>query len=226
MIFLKLVKNVAVFLGTKFYKVRYHHTEKIPYNQGYLICCNHCSNWDPVLLYKPIKTKLYFMAKQELFKLWPLSFCLKKLGAIPVKRGTRDMSAINKTIDLIAKKNAVVIFPEGTRSKTGEFLRPKSGAAMVAYKTNANILPVRIIYRNFKKFRSEVDVIYGDLITPRQLGLGENSLQIVSKKQNKIDDSKDIKTDNLDTNNYNINLRAIKNASLLLMDEIKKLNVD
>ncbi len=195
MIFLNIIKNIAIFLGNSLYKVNYHNTQKIPNNKGYIICCNHRSNWDPVFIYKPMKTKLYFMAKQELFKFGFFGHILKKLGAIPVKRGSKDMSAINQTIDLVNQKKVVVIFPEGTRSKTGEFLKPKSGAVMIANKTNSDILPVRIIYQNPKKLRSKVDVIYGDVITPNQLNISEHSL------------------------------KDIKNASLFVMNEIKKLSV-
>ncbi|MBP0979798.1 MAG: 1-acyl-sn-glycerol-3-phosphate acyltransferase [Oscillospiraceae bacterium] len=193
MIIFNIIKKTAIFVAKKYYKINYYNTEKIPKNHGCLICCNHISNWDPVLIYGPIKTKIYFMAKNELFKFRPVGWILKQLGAFPVKRGKKDMDSINFTIDLINKNKFVVIFPEGTRSKTGEFLKPKSGATMVAYKTGANILPVRIIYYNKNKFRSRVDIIYGDLISPESLNISDGSL------------------------------KDLKSASLFLMESIKNL---
>lgn len=196
MIGFNIIKNIAIFVAQKYYRVSYHNIENIPKNRGCLICCNHISNWDPVLIYAPIKTKIYFMAKNELFKFSLFGYILKKLGAFPVKRGKKDMESIDYTVDLINKNKFVVIFPEGTRSKTGEFLRPKSGAAMVAYKTGSDILPVRIIYQNKNRFLSRVDVIYGKLISSESLNIHDGSL------------------------------KDIKNASLFIMESIKKLKIN
>lgn len=196
MVLYNIIKNFVVYIAQKWHKVNYYHTENIPKDKGCLICCNHRTFWDPVYLAAPIKTKLFFMAKNELFKTPLISWILKKLGAFPVKRGKKDVNAINHSIDLMNDNKFVVIFPEGTRSKTSEFLKPKAGAAMVAYKTKSSILPIRIIYHEPIKFRSQVDVIYGKLISPEELNISDNSMN------------------------------DIKNASLFIMENIKNLNVD
>ena len=195
MIIYKFIKKIAISFTLLFHKVNYHNIEKIPQNHGCILCCNHRSNWDPFLIAKPMNKKIYFMAKEELFKHSLLSFIIKKLGAFPVARGKRDISAISHAIDLINSNNFVVIFPEGTRAKTSEFLKPKSGAAMVAHKSKADILPIRVIYQEPLKFRSQVDVIYGDIIHNNELNIAENSLS------------------------------DIKVASQLIMEKIKNLHV-
>lgn len=177
MIFYKFVKNSVIFASKIFFNVNYYGIENIPQNQGCIICCNHRSNWDPILISKPIKKYLYFMAKEELFKYKFLGNFLKKLGAFPVARGKKDASAITTSINLINNNNFIVIFPEGTRSKNGDFLKPKAGAALIAYKAHADILPIKIIYHEPIKFRSKIDVIYGKVIPANKLNITENSLQ-------------------------------------------------
>ena len=197
MIIYNLIKKTVLFFSLKYHKVNYYNTENIPINQNCLICCNHRSNWDPILISKPINKKIFFMAKQELFKKPVFGLILKKLGAFPVKRGLKDISAINHAIDLLHNNNFVVIFPEGTRSKTANFLKPKVGASVISHKANANILPIRIIYHEPIKFKSHIDIIYGNIITPEELNISNESFN-----------------------------NDIKSASLMIMEHIKSLNID
>lgn len=189
MIIYKSIKCIVVFVSKIFFNVNYYGTENIPKNQGCIICCNHRSNWDPILISKPINTYLYFMAKEELFRCHFFGWILKKLGAFPVARGKKDTSAIVTSTKLINNNNFVVIFPEGTRSKNGEFLKPKAGAALIAYKTNTNILPIRIIYQEPIRFRSKVDIIYGEVIQISNLNIQDNSLQQIKEASKFIMDS-------------------------------------
>ena len=132
---------------------------------------------DPVIAVMGLRRPFRFMAKAELFKKPILSTLIKKLGAFPVDRGTGDMTPINTSVDIINGGGNLLIFPEGTRSKTGELLRPRSGASLIALKTGADVLPVAIRFENKKKFRSRLFVSYGELIPNAELGLEENNLR-------------------------------------------------
>lgn len=143
-------------------------------NSGNIVCANHHSNADPILMVLGIKTQIFYMAKEELFtKNWLLGKIFKSVGAFPVSRGKGDTTAINKAFKIVEEGKLLGIFPEGTRSKDGELLRPKSGAALIAQKTKAGILPVGITYENKEKFRSKVIIHYGDIIKNTELGFTE-----------------------------------------------------
>ena len=146
--------------------------ENIPDNGGYILCSNHLSNWDPVLLGLAQKRQIFYMAKAELFKNKFLGGIIRALGAFPVERGAGDGKAINMAETIIKEEKLLGIFIEGTRSKTGEFLRPKSGASIVAHQMQASVIPVCITPKN-KKIRAfqKVKIRFGKPITPEELGL-------------------------------------------------------
>ena len=120
---------------------------------GFLVCSNHISNLDAIFISIALKQKIYFLAKSELFKNRFISYLLKKLGAISIRRGEKDTDAINKAENILSNNKILGIFIEGTRSKNGDFLRPKSGAAILACKTNSLIIPVCITPFNNKKIK-------------------------------------------------------------------------
>ena len=125
-----------------------------------LLCCNHQSFWDIVILMCVCPRQINFMAKKELFKFAPIGFIFKKLGAFPVNRAVGDLTAVKHAEQLLNKDEILGIFPEGTRNKLGAPQRAKAGAAMLALNTGAGILPVAIRYSKkpliFKKVRINI----------------------------------------------------------------------
>ena len=113
-------------------------------SDGYILCSNHLSLLDPVFLMIIHPKPISFMAKAELFRNNFLKKLFLSLGAFPVERGKGDKSAINYAVEIPLKGGILGIFIEGTRSKTGDFLRPRSGAAILASKTKATVVPVCI----------------------------------------------------------------------------------
>ncbi len=111
---------------------------------GFLICSNHISNLDAIFISVALNRKVYFLAKAELFKNPIFSFFLKKFGAICIKRGEHDLQALSQAEEILKSNQILGIFIEGTRSKTGKFLRPKSGATIIANETQSKILPICI----------------------------------------------------------------------------------
>ena len=141
---------------------------------GFILCCNHFSLNDPFYLaIAHKKRKIHFMAKEELFKNKLLAAAITSLGAFPVSRGNSDRSAIVRAKEIVEEGNVLGIFIEGTRSKTGELQKPKSGAALIAYQTNAPVLPMCITPRGgtTKKLFRRVKISSGKRITPEELGI-------------------------------------------------------
>lgn len=113
----------------------------LPGNGKVILCCNHMSMADPLRLAYSQKRQIYFMAKEELFHNRFVAAILKGLGAFPVFRGKGDKSAIYRAKDILDREGILGIFLEGTRSRDGNFLRPKSGAVMLAHLCHAPIVP-------------------------------------------------------------------------------------
>lgn len=116
--------------------------EKLP--EGYIMCLNHLSAWDPLFIIAIHPHPIYFMAKAEIFRNKLVGYIISKVGVFAVERGKGDKQAINRATEICSSGKNLGIFIEGTRSKTGEFLRPRSGAALLAIKTKTDVLPVCI----------------------------------------------------------------------------------
>lgn len=118
--------------------------ENIPGSDGVVLVANHVSYWDPVVVICAFKRKVYFMAKAELFKIPVVGYVVGISGAFPVRRDRTDRNAIRTALRLLEEGEVVGVFPEGTRSHSGEMLKPHLGAAMLALKTGAPVLPVAV----------------------------------------------------------------------------------
>ncbi len=163
-------------LAIPLFKFMYHYKVKgkknLPKKGAYIVCCNHLSNMDPPLLSVTQKRQLYYMAKAELFEKKFFAWVIRTLGAFPVHRGAGDNKAIEQAEEVVKDGRLLGIFIEGTRSKTGEFLRPKSGASIIAYQTQTPVIPVCITPKNKKvrKFQ-KVIISWGKPMSIEELGL-------------------------------------------------------
>lgn len=130
------------------YRLRVIGRENEPETGSYLVCCNHISAVDPILITAALKRQVYFMGKKELFKIPFLSWLIRSLGAFPVDRRGADVSAVKHSIALLQEGRCVGMFPQGTRQagKDPKTTPVRNGAAMIACRADTMILPV-FIYR-------------------------------------------------------------------------------
>ncbi|MBR1729406.1 MAG: 1-acyl-sn-glycerol-3-phosphate acyltransferase [Selenomonadaceae bacterium] len=139
--------------------------ENIPKDGGIILAANHLSNWDPPFLATFFDRKVNYMAKEELFKNKIFATAIRNLGVFPVKRGKADKDAIKHAIKLIKSGDCLGIFPEGTRSKTGEVGKAEPGVTLIAAMTKAPIIPAAIINTNkifsSDNFFPQLAVVYG-----------------------------------------------------------------
>jgi len=153
--------------------IRVQNAGYMPATGAVVLCCNHMSNTDPVRIAYSQRRQIFFMAKEELFKNGFVAWILRCLGAFPVHRGRGDMGAINLSRRHLKDGDVLGVFIEGTRSKDGNLLRPKPGAAMLAASCHAPILPCCITAKGggpSRLFRRVV-ITYGRLIPPEALGI-------------------------------------------------------
>ena len=131
------------------YRLRARGVANLPATGGYVLACNHLSNFDPWPLGMPIWPGrwLRFMAKSELYW-WPFTMVLNAAGAFKVRRGIGDVEAIETAIRLAREGNIVAMFPEGTRRKKGlvkrHQARARSGAARIALEAGVPLVPAAV----------------------------------------------------------------------------------
>src|ERR671910_437097 len=110
-----------------YFRLRRLGTEHIP-EGGVILASNHRSFLDPFAIGCCLGRPIYFVAKQELFKNPLLGWVLNCLGAFPIRRGAADEESVATSLALLERGEAVVIFPEGTRIRTGSLAPPQGGA--------------------------------------------------------------------------------------------------
>ncbi|MDF2037203.1 lysophospholipid acyltransferase family protein [Cytobacillus oceanisediminis] len=141
--------------------------ENFPAEGGVLLCSNHIDNLDPPVVGINAPRPVYFMAKEELFNVPVLGKILPDLNAFPVKRGMSDREALRKGLGILKEGNVLGLFPEGTRSKTGQLGKGLAGAGFFALRSEAHVVPCAVIgpYKAFSKLK----VVYGKPIDMKEL---------------------------------------------------------
>jgi 1-acyl-sn-glycerol-3-phosphate acyltransferase len=111
----------------------------------YVAVANHESMTD-ILLISQLPWEMKWLAKAELFRLPLFGWMMRMAGDVPVRRGERSsrVEALEQCRDRLRKQVSVMIFPEGTRSRTGELLPFKDGAFRLAVETGCPILPLAV----------------------------------------------------------------------------------
>lgn len=181
-----LGKNLFKLMFVLVYRCKSSGQENIPDDSGAIIAPNHMSFFDPPLTGCFMKKDLYFMAKQELFSVPILGFLIKRTNAFPVKRGKQDLNAFRNAFSLLKNKKALLMFPEGTRSKTGIMGKARAGVGMVACTCQVPIVPVKIVNtNNMKKFK-RLEIKYGKPVYPPKEYTKDDYLKLSEKVLNEI----------------------------------------
>jgi 1-acyl-sn-glycerol-3-phosphate acyltransferase len=117
----------------------------IPRKGPLILAANHRSFLDPFIIGCCLRRPVYFVAKKELFdKRWQ-GWLLNRLGAFPIRRGESDEAAMATARGVLERGGALVIFPEGTRIRTGDLGRPKRGVGRLALETGAPVVPIALM---------------------------------------------------------------------------------
>ena len=135
-------------LARIFFRARVEGVEHVPRTGPFILVANHCSNLDPPIIGWATGHKvgrvIHFMAKMEMRR-WPVAGWLaQNSGVIFVRRGEADRAAQKAALDALAAGRPVALFPEGTRSRDGRLRQGRGGAAFLAMRSGAPLLPVAI----------------------------------------------------------------------------------
>ena len=163
-----MVYKIVWYVLRQFYKLVYPNRvtglEKLPAEGGYIICINHLSGHDPLLIATrlPRRRVMTFMAKKELFEVPVVGKMMYALKGIPVDRGNADIAAVRACMAALKEGYVLGIFPQGTRSKDNTPTPMLNGASMIALRGGVPVHPAYIDGPS-KPFR-RMNVRFGDAI--------------------------------------------------------------
>lgn len=160
------------------FRIRVYGRENLPRDRGFVIAPNHISAIDPVfvVLARFWGRRLLVLGKEEIFEVNPFfTWFLKYVGVVAVHRGKGDTDVLDDAVEQVRGGRGMLIFPEGTRSHTGQPGKPKSGAFVVASAAGVDMIPCRILYSTgHMRLFCRVRVCFGPPIPADQLYLGEH----------------------------------------------------
>lgn len=183
-----LVYNIFYHLALWIAKLVFRHQaiggENVPESGGLIIAVNHTSYFDPPLAGICCHRGIFFLARKNLLN-WPvLGKLFPQMNVIPVERDGNDRSALKAVIHKISEGEAVMLFPEGTRSPDGRLQRGQPGIGLVVAKTGAPVLPMRIFgaYEAFPKHSKRIHLTPITVVIGKPLRFGAEDFKPASRE--------------------------------------------
>ena len=170
-VFYSFLKLIFTILFKMLYRVEVSGYENIPKNGKFILCSNHLSYVDPLIIVGYFSRHVYFMGKKEVFNIRVLGEIISFLNAFPVDRNSIDRKAIKNSCEILNSGEVLCMFPEGTRSTEGVIRDGHKGVGLISILSSSPILPMalsgtnKIIQKPRKRiFFPKVKIIYGNLI--------------------------------------------------------------
>ena len=166
------------------------HYKAVRDGRALVIVCNHIANLDPVFIAIAVTDwrRMTILAKEELFKNPLIGWFLRCMGAVAIDRGKGDTTTLEQVTGDCRKGRAVLIFPEGTRTKNGKLGTLKSGAFVIAGAAGADMLPCRIIY-NTRDGRlhlfCRIRIVFGPAIPAAELQITDATHKVTALRHMK-----------------------------------------
>ncbi len=131
-------------LFTLIYRIRVYGLENYPDHDGLLVCINHQSYLDPLIAGVICPRPVNYLGRKTLFRFPLLGWFLTWNDSIAIDREATGIGGMKETLRRIKRGESVVIYPEGTRTKDGEFHKLMPGFCAVAKRTKATLMPIGI----------------------------------------------------------------------------------
>jgi 1-acyl-sn-glycerol-3-phosphate acyltransferase len=144
--------NNSYFLGWCFFRAlfkfyfrwRVYNAERVPESGPVILAANHTSFIDPPLVGAGLKRDINYLARESLFRFPGIGALLRSWNSVPVDREGGGAAGLRAILDRLLDGGAIILFPEGTRSRDGKLQAARSGIGLTVIKSNAAVVPVRV----------------------------------------------------------------------------------
>src|SRR6185503_19147335 len=146
------VMNPSYFLGWCFFhalfkiyfRARWFNSERVPVSGPAILAANHESFIDPPLVGAGLRRDINYLARESLFRFPGVGALLRSWNSVPVDREGGGAAGLKKILDRLLDGGAIILFPEGTRSRDGKLQPARSGIGLTVIKSDAVVVPVRV----------------------------------------------------------------------------------
>ena len=144
--------NVPYFIGWcafralyKFYfRWRVYNAERVPLEGAVILASNHASFIDPPLVGSGVKRGINYLARENLFRFPVMGWVLRQWQVVPVDREGGGAAGLRAILDRLLAGGAIILFPEGTRTRDGKLQPARSGIGLTVIKSTAPVVPARV----------------------------------------------------------------------------------
>jgi 1-acyl-sn-glycerol-3-phosphate acyltransferase len=154
--------NPSYFIGWSLFRLIYatyfrwrvYNPENVPPTGPVILASNHASFIDPPLVGSGLHRPVNYLARESLFRFPILGAILRSWNAVPVDREGGGAAGLRAILDRLLAGGAILLFPEGTRTKDGQLQPARSGIGLTVIKSNAPVVPVRVFgtFEAFSRF--------------------------------------------------------------------------
>lgn len=127
-----------------YFRWRIYHPERVPRSGPVILASNHASFLDPPLVGSALPRPINYLARESLFRYRPVGALLRSWNSVPVDRDGGGAAGLRAILDRLQGGGAIILFPEGTRSRDGTLQPARSGIGLTVIKSKAPVVPVRV----------------------------------------------------------------------------------
>ena len=140
-----------------YFRWRVYNPERVPLTGPVILASNHASFLDPPLVGSGLKRSINYLARESLFDVPVVGYILRQWQVVPVDREGGGAKGLKSILDRLLAGGAIILFPEGTRTRDGRLQPARSGIGLTVIKSQAPVVPVRVFgtfaaYNRFMRF--------------------------------------------------------------------------
>jgi 1-acyl-sn-glycerol-3-phosphate acyltransferase len=134
-----------------YFRWQVYNPERVPLKGPVILAANHASFLDPPLVGSGVKRGINYLARENLFRFPVLGWVLHRWQVVPVDREGGGAKGLKAILDRLLAGGAIILFPEGTRTRDGKLQPARSGIGLTVIKSEAPVVPVHV-FGTFKAF--------------------------------------------------------------------------
>jgi 1-acyl-sn-glycerol-3-phosphate acyltransferase len=131
-------------LFATYFRLRIYNSERVPCHGPVILAANHASILDPPIIGGGVRREIHYLARKSLFRFPIIGLILRSWNCVPVDREGGGASGLKAILDRLLGGAAIIVFPEGTRTRDGQLQPARAGVGLMVIKSSVAVIPTRV----------------------------------------------------------------------------------